>query len=180
MKPEDAEKVLSVLDSVFKQLGVSSGYDGALKEIAEQKAQTLGLAIGRALLVTLGENAFEGRLDKMVRDGEFPTRDQLKRELLAGPELTPDDQAQMERFKKVPQLAKAALEKTSSEIRPTGGRPRIVSPADYPKICDEIAARLRNEPRVGNVIRAVAAKYNCKRWTIQKIWNDRTRLDHNS
>ena len=181
MKPEDAEKVMSLLDSVFKQLGANS-YEAAVQEILAHKSQSqpLGLAIARGLLATVAPTARTIKLDKMLQDGRLPSREQLKRELLKGPGLTPDDQAQMESFKKLPQQFRSVLKKTTSEIRPSGGRPRKVLPADYPKICDEIAARLRTEPRVGNVIRAVAAKYDCKKWTIQKIWNNRTRLDHNS
>ena len=178
MRPEQAEMVISLLDRVFKQLGADGGYDGAVKDVLEQKSPRFGVAMARGLLAALGENTLAKRLDGLLQEGKLPTREELKAELLRDPDLTPDDQAQLDRFKKIPQLFKAVLKKTTAEIRPSGGRPRKVSPADYPKICDEIATRLRTGQRVGNVVRAVAAQYNCNKWTIQKIWNDRARLEH--
>jgi hypothetical protein len=177
MKPEQADMVLEVLDGVLRQLG-SDGYEGAKRELSEQPPNYPGFEIAKALLVTAGQHIYAKRLGKILRDtGKLPAREDLRRELLADPDLTPEDLRQLECFKKLPQQFRATLKKSLHGIRPSGGRPRKVSPADYPKICDEIAARLRTEPRVGNVIRTVAAEYNCKRWTIQRIWNNRTRLE---
>lgn len=179
MKAELAEIVLAGIDRVFKELGAES-FDDAVQFINDTKPgpRRIGVAVAMELLPIMCGRLSATEAEGIITDAQkYPSREALRRALLDAPEPEPAEWRELERAKAIPRELREALKKLRSDIRPTGGRPKLIGgghATEYKKIVRAIEKWHTQDGQTKTEAKErAAAKWGCRMSTINGIWRQR-------
>jgi len=185
MRPSQIDEVLETLDSFFKQLGVKGGYaeaasiiESGIGDREDPNSATIidiGIAMASGFFRISKGESLRGFQNAIAKARKYPTPDQLRRKLAAGPDLTAADYLVLKTLKWLPRAAKRSLKVIQRKIIPKGGHPFLVPRSDYAEICKEITGYIGGGDKVGKAKLKAAKLHGCKVSTIDKIWSKRGR-----
>lgn len=140
MTPQTQRKLETAIDRLLNEIG-GADYDGLMGSVPPVILHALFSAIGFVKIFPGLEdlNSFSARQQKII------TRANLRNLLNELEEPSPEElRSILSGLKLLPSLFKRGLTDAAAEIRPRGGPPEKLSPADVQRVTDEFFDRQKN------------------------------------